>query len=581
MGIKPMKTDRFKTDRFYGVLGRIAILLAVLLSLLVGAGRQRAPVLAQTYSFTVPKLEMAVTVRPDASIAIVYDITFDNAGSPIDIVDIGTPTDEYDLSQFQASIDGQPLTDIRTSEYIDVGVEIHLGQHAIPPGETGTLHVEFPMPDMVYADTTNEDLASFQITPTWFDGDLVAGTGDVEIRVITPEGAEPDEVLYQNVQFNKKFEDDQGRVVAVWLFEDVYPTQAYEVGVSFPRRTMDRIVEITFWDLLGRWLSDAAGWIFGGLAFCLPPLFILFVIFSIVRGIVRATKPQYLPPIAEVEGGGIKRGLTSPEAAVILEQPLNKILLLVIFGMLEKGLIRVTEDDPLTVEVVEDFRVTKKPHLEGHEDAQRAHRRKAAMEKGTVIHAYEQPFLDVIEADPDKPVKKLDVVEPMETLVNAAAAKMQGFDLSDTREYYQRIVERAAEQAASLGDIEQREAYLDKYLPWVMMNRDYRPATTVGRYHYWPGWARQSASSGGRTAAGSSSVRGGGGRGSSTSFGDVTASFAGWTETTMGGMAAAILPTRLSKPSLSSSSGGSSGGSSCACACAGCACACACAGGGR
>jgi hypothetical protein len=202
------------------------------------------------------------------------------------------------------------------------------------------------------------------------------------------------------------------------------------------------------------------------------------------------------------------------------------------------------------------------------------------MEKGTVIHAYEHPFLDAIEADPDEPVKKLDVVEPMEELVDGAAAKMQGFDLSDTREYYQRIVDRAAEQASSLGDIEKREAYLDKYLPWVMMNRDYRPATTVGGYHYWPRWARQTTRAGGGAAAGSGGSRSGGGRGSGTSFGDVASSFAGWTETTMGGMAAAILPTRLSKPSLSSSSGGG-GGSSCACACAGCACACACAGGGR
>jgi hypothetical protein len=95
--------------------------------------------------------------------------------------------------------------------------------------------------------------------------------------------------------------------------------------------------------------------------------------------------------------------------------------------------------------------------------------------------------------------------------------------------------------------------------------------------------------------------------GGKTSFGDVGASFAGWAENTMGGMAAAILPGSLQMPkasggvvdlsgvdrvtgdvfealaeaSKSSGGGGSSGGSSCACACAGCACACACAGGGR
>ena len=86
-------------------------------------------------------------------------------------------------------------------------------------------------------------------------------------------------------------------------------------------------------------------------------------------------------------------------------------------------------------------------------------------------------------------------------------------------------------------------------------------------------------------------------------FGDVAGSFSGWAETTMGGMAAAILPGSMSIPAAkggfldlsgvdrvtsnvfeaigkASSSGGGSGGSS-SCACAGCACACACAGGGR
>ncbi|NLF07801.1 MAG: hypothetical protein GX594_07445, partial [Pirellulaceae bacterium] len=91
--------------------------------------------------------------------------------------------------------------------------------------------------------------------------------------------------------------------------------------------------------------------------------------------------------------------------------------------------------------------------------------------------------------------------------------------------------------------------------------------------------------------------------GGTTSFGDVAASFTGWAENTMGGMASAISPGSLSLSDKSggflnlsgvdhvageffsalgkSSGGGGGGGGGCACACAGCACACACAGGGR
>ncbi len=173
----------------------------------------------------------------------------------------------------------------------------------------------------------------------------------------------------------------------------------------------------------------------------------------------------------------------------------------------------------------------------------------------------------------------------MEKLVKSVVEKMKGFDLSDTQDYYRRVIERALKQAEAIGDIQQREAYLDQYLPWVMMQPNYKPALSVGSYNYWPMWARPVATTaaGGAVAAGAGKPSGSGSP-STTTFGDVSSSFAGWAETTMGGMAAAILPTALSKPSAVSSSGSSrSGGShsSCACACAGCACACACAGGGR
>ncbi|MGC9467968.1 MAG: hypothetical protein ACP5HS_05215 [Anaerolineae bacterium] len=534
----------------------------------------------QTYSFAVPEIVMDATIRPDGSAEIVYDITFENYGSPIDIVDVGTPNSDYDTSQMSATLDGAPVRDIRPSTYIDVGVEIHLDGQAIQTGESGTLHLEFVSPDMVYADTTDEELASMQITPTWFESESVRGTGDIEIRVRTLPNLDPETVIYQDEPFTDKFVDDQGRVVAVWRYEDVAPTQVYRVGVSFPREGMTNVINVTFWDLVGRWLGRVLPGVGAVVLGCLPVVIPLFILFSIVRAVVRGIKPNYLPPIAQVEGGGIKRGLTAPESAVLLELPLTKILGLVIFGMLEKGLIRQTDPDPLTVEVVEAFRVLDKPGLDDKESRRQA-RRRAAQEAGTVIHEYEQSFLDLIEAHPDTPVSKLAVVKPMQELVDGVAAKMKGFDLSDTQDYYRRVIDRAVEQASSIGDIEQREAYLDRYLPWVMMRRDYRPVLTVGGYHYWPSWARTS----GPTAAGAGGSRPSGGKsgGGTTTFGDVSASFAGWAENTMGGMAAAILPTTLSKPSVSSGSSGSrsGGGSSCACACAGCACACACAGGGR
>jgi hypothetical protein len=535
---------------------------------------------AQNYSFSVPEMLLQVDVQPDASADLIYDITFENYGSTMDIVDIGLPHEGYNTQNMRASINGVDINQIYKSEFIDVGVEVHLGNQSIPSGQRGTLHFEATMPDMVYADTTNEANASLQISPTWFDSGLLRGTSNIEIRVVMLEGVQLDEVLWQDVEFTDKYMDDSGRVVAVWRYENVLPSKAYRVGVSFPRQGLNRVVEITFWDILGRWIAGISGVLAVIAGFCLPLALPAIIIFFVIRGAIRASKPKYLPAIAQVEGGGIKRGLTAPEAGIILELPLTKVLLLVVFGMLEKGLIQQTKDNPLTVEVSEDFRVKDKDNLTDAK-AKKAYRSQIAQQKGTVIHNYEHAFLDMFEASPDTPVKSLKIVGPMQGLANLAAAKMKGFDLSDTQDYYRRVIERAMEQANGLGDIEQREAYLDQHLPWVMMNRGYRPILTVGSYNYWPRWARQTTSA--TPIGASSSGRSSSGRASAPKFGDVAASFAGWAETTMGGMAAAIMPTRLQKPappSTSSSSGGSFH-SSCACACAGCACACACAGGGR
>ena len=93
------------------------------------------PAAAQNYRFAVDQMDMQVFVQPDASARIVYDITFSNqpGAHVIDIVDIGMPHEDYDLSQISASVDGSRVTDIRPSEFVDPGVEIH---HPQPRGPT-------------------------------------------------------------------------------------------------------------------------------------------------------------------------------------------------------------------------------------------------------------------------------------------------------------------------------------------------------------------------------------------------------------------------------------------------------------
>lgn len=616
-------------------------LLLLLLAALLFTALNVRPARAQNYSFQVPSFRMQVFVQDDSQVRIVYDITFrnDQFADPIDIVDIGTPNADYDISNMLADIDGVPLDTIRPSEFVTPGVEIPLGSQEIAPGTEGTLHFEMTIPNLVFGDTTRDDFASLQITPTWFDPSLVSGPSNLEIAILLPPQVTEDEVLFQDVPFTDRvFFDD--RQVVVWRVPDWSASEPYRVGVSFADRGLTGVIRLNAFQLLVKFIEDNplvhftlmglfvilaavlffrfsgnTGWsVFIGLLvvlyFCVLTnpgvLLISFLplplLFFFNERSLHKRKNTYLPAIAQVEGGGIKRGLTAPEAAVILELPINKVLMLTIFGMLKKEMLQQVRPDPLTVEVTEPFQARGVNN--------RAPRRaEVAQERGVILHRYENSFLDRIQDNPDVPLQELDFSDPLKRLIEHAATRVKDFDLSDTQDYYRSIIQRALKQAETIGDIEQREKTVDRNLEWILMNDGYGdvfdPYPSYGRrrYSYIPIWLRRSATYGSSDSMGGSfgDIGGAPDIGGTTSFGDVAASFAGWTENTMGGLADAIAPGSLQVSqgasgvidlsgadrvtgdvlealAESSSSGGGGGGG---CACAGCACACACAGGGR
>ena len=612
-----------------------AILLV--LALLLTGGVSTAS--AQNYRFAVPKLQMQVEVNKNATVKITYDITFQNQSpsQPIDIVDIGLPHGKYDLKTFSASIGGAPLSDIRHSEFVKPGVEIHLHQHAISGVDSGTLHVEFTMPDLIYQDTTKAENASLRITPTWFDNKFVNGMGTIEIYVILPVGVKPEEVLYHDKKFTSKaVVGEEKQVVVGWKFENRRATMAHLVGVSFPKRVVDKVITVSAIDLLVKWFEESPqtrvvvglcylvgfGWLFfrftGGtgvtlfailgvaqafwfaasagaqLAVILP----LGLLIACNEWYLSRRKRKYLPPIAEVEGGGIKRGLTAPEAAILLELPLGKVLGLIIFGLLKKRVLSQQQADPLIVSVNPQFQVNDENG--SNRKARAKFYRGAAVANKTVIHEYEHPFLFLLDENPGKPVSELNFSTAMKLLLNRVAKRMKGFDLSDTQDYYRSIVAKAAKMAQEIGDIDQRTKMVDKNFEWLLMGDDYPTVFMHRGSYYRPIWTRSSHHGGSSLPSGDggSAVPDG-----TTTFSDVTSSLAGWTENTMGSLASTISPDALGtvetaggvldlsgidrvtgdvlKAMAESGGSGGGGGSGCACACAGCACACACAGGGR
>jgi hypothetical protein len=517
-------------------------------------------------------------------------------GHPIDIVDIGTPNDQY--GAIEASLDGQPMQDIRKSQYVHPGVEIHLNAWTIPSGGSGTLIVEIPVRSIVFQDTTRDDYASFQITPTWFGEQYVRGPSDITINVFLPEGLQAEEVLSQHEPFTAK-EMRDGRVVVSWTVYRAF-TGPYLVGVSFPKRVMSSVVSMSRMKLFKLWaegiLTDRGRAVVGIVSaimvviiflrftggtggcllvpillafgvisikhvlaqiFFLPALIILGVAMEMAR---RRRKSKYLPAIASVEGGGIKRGLTAPEAAVLLEFPANKVATLILFGMVKKGLIRQTSTDPIAFSVAPDA------------------------PDDTIVYVYEKEILAKLGKPKHEPLSKVDLTSAITSLIDSVVKKMGGFDLEETRRYYRSIIDRAWKEAKVIGDIEAWQKKMDEKIEWMMLDEDFGDRFRPYNNQYIPRSYRLPSPTGSTLPTGSGTTQ------NSQRFSDVAASFSGWLQNTSGavvtkfeGPKGGLIDLSAMDKAMSSGGGGgrSGGGGSCACACAGCACACACAGGGR
>ncbi len=534
---------------------------------------------AQTYRFQLPKEEVHVYWNSDGTVAVDYQFTFANDASadPIDFVDVGLPNSGYDFNSIKADIGGTPLK--VTSDYQGsgaYGVAVELGARAIQPGQTGTVHVYIgKIERMYYPDSEDEAYASGEFSPTWFGSQYVSGTTDLSVTFHLPQGVTADEPRYHLPQdwpgANEPVFgfDDDGRVTYTWRSPDANGYTRYTFGASYPAKYLPEsaIVRTTFLDLVIGAIAAFFGLVGQALPFC---CFGFFFFGMPILGAVQEhrRKKQYIPPKIAIEGHGVKRGLTAVEAAILMGQPLEKVMQMILFGVVKKGAAQVEKRDPLELSVSD-------PLPEG-------------------LRAYENEFLAAFR---EKDVRKRrSLLQTMTiNLVKSVTEKMKGFSSKETKEYYQSINEKAWQQIAAAGTPEVKSQMFEEALEWTMLDKDYddRARRTFTGPIFVPSWwgrydpvYRSSTS----TAASSPSASGGGfnlggGRGGALPGADLAASIVTGTQNfaqrVLGGnFTESVTKVTNPPPPPSRSSGGRSGGGcACACACAGCACACA--GGGR
>ena len=551
--------------------------LLSLLATLVLLGSILTPAAAANLRFQVTSQVVNLYLNKDGTASVEYYYDFQNdPGSLIDYVDIGVPNSDYDLSSVSADINGVKITDISASTYVDPGVAVGLGSNAIQGGQSGQLHVMIGTVRNLFfeADTPqkNEPYASFGFSPNWFGSDYAYGTTDMTVNIFMPPNIQSTEPLYFTPQGwpgsaapTTGFAQN-GLAFYSWRSSSANSYTQYQFGGAFPGRlipagTIQTKPLITIsWDQLF------------GYGFC--GCFVLIFGLSIYSATIGAKKRKlaYLPPKIAVEGNGIKRGLTAVEAAILMEQPMDKILTMILFSSIKKGAATVLTKDPMTLKLAD-------PLPDG-------------------LQTYEVDFLKAFQLNDIAGAKRKALQAMMIALVNTVTEKMKGFSRKDTIAYYNDITKKAWEQVEAAQTPDVKMQAFDDQMDWTMLDHNYDSRTRnvfssglVFLPIWWGGYDPVYRSAGPSVPSSGSGFPSGGisiprpnvpGSAFAASLVNGVQGFAGSTIGNLATFTSGV--TNLTNPvPVSTSSGGSSGGggSHCACACACAGCACACAGGGR
>jgi len=545
------------------------ILIGLLLSVTGSA-------LAETYYFQIPQSTIHAFWNDDGTLSLDYTWVFINDSTdPIEYIDLSIPNNNFDTSSIYADINGQPINFISKSEYYSTepgatGVALGLESRSIPFQKSGTAHAFVGVVrNVIYPDDNDENYVSAVFSPAWFDKSVVHGTTDMTVIFHLPPGVQSEEPRWHQAPAGFPSEpktgfDSDGRITYTWQNTNANSYSKYDFGASFPKQYVPEsaVVRFSFFDAI-------IGMIGAGIAAlsncCIPLLFT-----GGIAGIVglsmysdRKRRMKYLPPKVSIEGHGIKRGLTAIEAAVLMEQPVDTVLTMVLFSLIKKNAVEVIKRDPLDVKVLE-------PLPDG-------------------LREYEKDFITAF--DEKGAARRKAMQKTMVDLIRSVSNKMKGFSRKETVDYYKSITQKAWAQVEAAGTPEVRSEKFDEVMEWTMLDRDFNDRTRDvfrnqpvfvpvwwGRFD--PGFGRRSTP----TAPSSGTPQLGRVPGSEFAASMVTGieGFAGNVIGNVTDFTNRI--TNVTNPMPKTSSGGrshSGGGGGCACACACAGCACACAGGGR
>ncbi|WKZ47795.1 MAG: hypothetical protein QY306_00335 [Anaerolineales bacterium] len=556
----------------FKIAGFLSLVLALISSLAVSA--------QSDYYFAVERETVHVYWNDDGSMSLdyVWDFVNQPGAHPIDFVDVGMPNDNFEMSTVTADVNGAPVS-VSKSEYqgSGTGFAVVMGSQTIPAGERGQVHVYVgKITEALYPDTEDDAYASGEFGTTWFGSQYVTGSTDVTVVFHLPTGVQPGEPRWHSAPSGFPSEpqtgfDGNGRVTYTWRNESAVASTQYKFGASFPGKYVPESAVVrtsALESLITGVVSLIVGFVSMVAGFLPCLIFPIFFIGAPLLGILqsRRRKLQYMSPKISIEGHGIKRGLTAVEAAILMETPLDKVMTMILFGLIKKNAATVKTRNPLDLDVA-----TPMP---------------------ADLHDYETDFLTAFR-ETNKATRRNLLREMTIKLVRSVSEKIKGFSRQETIAYYKSITEKAWQQVEQAQTPQVQSKQYDENIEWTMLDKDYddRARRVFTRPVYVPMWWHRydPTYSGGRTiATGAPAVSGGRSGSSALPGADLAASVVTGVQSFASNVIGDVTEftskvTNVTNPppppSRSSGGGGRSGGCACACACAGCACACA--GGGR
>jgi len=532
----------------------------------------------QSYQFSVDKELVDVYWNADGSESLQYTFNFTNQSGahPIDYVDVGMPNSNFDMSTVSADVNGNTV-DVSQGDYqgSGSGFSVVMGSQTIQPGASGSVHVTVgSITGVLYPDTSDNTYASADFAPTYFGSQYVTGNTDLSMTFHLPPGVKTNEPRWHSAPSDFPSQpqtgiDSQNRITYTWESTSANAYTQYTFGASFPKSYVpdSAIVQTSIFDAFAGFISAMVNLSASALPFCCIAFFFFGLpILSMIQG--QRRKLQYIPPRIGIEGHGIKRGLTAVEAAILLEEPLDKVMTMILFGVVKKGAAQVVTRDPLELSI--------------------------AQTQPANLNQYEIDFLKAF-AQKDLSLRRKALQDMTVALIKSVGEKMKGFSRKETQDYYKNIMEQAWGQVEAAQTPEVKSQAIDQNLEWTMLDHDYDKRSQrvftgpIFLPIWWGGYDPMYRSAPAPMTGAAPASLSTGGRSTSLPGATFAASVVGGVQSmsskvigNLNSFTSGVSTVTNPPPPPSTTSyrgGGGHGGCACACACAGCACACA--GGGR